>query len=375
MAGPYYFDVTASPYNAVGDGSTDNTAAIQAAINDASSTTGTVLVGNSANHGSPSNSTVLIPAGQYRVSQLNLKSGVTLQGVGGGSYGVTGGNMDAPGWGTSVLEQIGGSNKHMILVNDTANYQRIFDLALDGNKGNNSSGDVIHISDGASGQESQVIMERVFIFNSPGNGIYLGHNRRANKVLKSVINYSAADGIMVAGSDNTIQNCILGSNVRANICLGNNTGVHWAGSGTSAAAVTHVLNNDIYGNTNSPYTQVGIALCLGSWGSVIMENGIDRHQLEGISVYDGSTTIINGNVFHSNGIVTNNTYGHIGLGTNVSSVSIDCNSFGPLDGGITNKANYGVYNQSSGGAGAVVGSYGVLYPGSTGGSLNNGLHN
>jgi hypothetical protein len=376
MAGPYYFDISQAPYSAIGDGVTDHTTVINQAIKDAGALT------TSVNHGTPTNSTVFFPAGIYITKQVVMYPGVTLQGVGSGSYGVPGGNMDAPGWGTSVLKLAANTNDNFILLADGVNYCRFYDMAFDGSKSNNTfnagSGlaNGIHIADGAGGQESQMIMERCFVFNTVGSGIYMGHNRRANKVFQSVVNYSGIDGIQVAGSDNTIQNNILGSNVRANVCLGTNTAVHWgANSAPNSAAVTHVLNNDIYGNTNSPFTQVGIALGLGTWGSIIMENGLDRHQYEGISAYDGTTTVAVGNCFHSNGIAVDNTYGHIGLATNVSSIAISSNSFGPLDGGITNKANYGVYNQTSKGVTAVVGDYGVIFPGSVAGTANAGLHN
>ena len=344
---------------ALGDGSTNDTTAIQNTINAADASGDTTPI-------------VYFPEGQYRISQITLPAGIVLQGVHSSAYGVPGGNMDKPGWPVSVLESIASSNEDMVVMADTKNYQRIYDLGIDGNKNNNTSGGGIHISDGASGQECQVILERVFVFNTADSGIYLGKNRRAVKVINCVSNYSAnGDGITVTNSASTIQGCIFGSNARAGICLGSTTGLRWASFGNNnASAVTHVFNNDIYSNL------VGISVGKSSWGSLILGNGLDRNSNEGVAVYDGYNTVIHCNCFHSNGTATDNTYGHVGVGSSVSQVAIGGNDFGPLDGGITKLASYGV-DMYSGFSGTVVGDYGVIDPTSVKNSppLNGGLHN
>jgi parallel beta-helix repeat protein len=269
--------------------------------------------------------------------------------------------MDSPGWPVSVLKQRTSQNKDAVVFADNANYQRVFDLGLDGNKyttsntSGNTSGYGWSVQDGTNGQESQVILERVFAFNCADSGIYLGKNRRANKVLNCVSNYSLnRDGITVAGSDNTIQGCIFGSNAHAGICLGTTTSLRWSQfAGNSASAVTHVFNNDIYQNL------VGISVASGSWGSLLMGNGIDRNSNEGISVWSGYDTSIQMNCFHSNGIAMDNTYPHVGLGSGVTQIAISGNDFGPQDGNESNKANYCVFKSGGIGATTVVGDYGT----------------
>ena len=349
---PLVYNVKDAAYGAKGDGATDDTAAITSAM-------------AAADASGDQTPVVYFPEGQYRVSQLTVPAGVTMQGVGSSAYGVTGGNMDKPGWPVSVLEQIASSNKDMILCAVGANYQRFYDLGFDGNKTNNTSGRGLTIVDDPSGSnEAQQIVERCFFFNFHDSGIYLGQHRRAVKVFNCVSNYSAVgDGITVTNSDSTISGCIFGSNARAGICLGSTTALEWASFGNDVACgVTHVFDNDIYQNV------VGISVGSGSWGNMISMNGIDRQTKEGIAVYNGYDTLITCNTFHSNGTATNNTYGHIGLGSGVSQVAISDNDFGPLDGGISNVASYGVHNA---GTGTVVGSYGVINPTST----VNGLHN
>ena len=359
------FNVQDSPYNAPVNGS-DATTAINNALSDA----------HAAANGAQGTPVVFFPAGVYSITQISVPAGVIMQGVHSSAYGVSGGNMDQPGWPVSMLKQAASQNKDAVVFADTKNYQRVYDLGLDGNKWTstnttgNTSGRGWAVQDGASGQEGQVILERVFAFNCAESGIYLGKNRRANKVLNCVSNYagqtntvtpSVGDGITVAGSDNTIQGCIFGSNARAGICLGTTLALRWAAFGNNnASAVTHVFNNDIYSNL------VGISVGAGSWGNMIFGNGIDRHHNEGVAIWSGYNTSIQMNTFHSNGIDANNAYPHIGLGSGVSQVAIGGNDFGPQDGDESNVASYAV-NTATG----VTGDYGVLDPTST---YNNKLH-
>lgn len=345
---------------AVGDGVTDDTSAINTALGLAGATGGVTPI-------------VYFPQGQYEISQLTIPRGVVLQGVHSSAYGVQNPyTMDKPGWPASVLHQIAGSNKDMIVCPAGSNYQRFYDLGFDGNNQHNTAGHGIYISDDSSGSyEAQQHIERCFIFNCYDSGIYLGQHRRAVKVLNSVSNYSTVgDGITVTSSDATIQGCIFGSNARAGINLGTTDSIHWSHFGNNiASGVTHVYDNDIYSNL------VGINVASGSWGNMICMNGVDRHHNDGICVYTGTDTIITANTFHSNGIDLDNTYGHIQLGSGVTQCAVSDNNFGPLDGGITNLANYGVYK--SGGVGtAVVGNYGVIHSGSVKNmTTNGGLHN
>ena len=427
------YNVQVAPYTAKGTYNTnshDDTATIQQALNDAA----TAAVGTTA--------VVYFPQGVYGVSQLTVPAGVVLQGVHSSAYGNSV-NMDAPGYPASVLESIGSSNKHVLLFEQGQNYQRIFDLGIDGNKNNNTLGYGAYIEDEltAGGNECQIIFDRCFFFNCAEGGIYLGHGRRAVKVYNSTLNYTATgDGITVANSDSTIQNCIIGSNhngttlANSGVRLGTTQGLHgltaWSsrtdstgtsttngsktvgdthavagdlgkrisgtglvqagtyitavtpgtgytvskaatatgtptltvGTPSNAAAVTHVLGNDLYQN------DVGINVCSGSWASLIQDNGMDRHYYEGIAVYDGDANSIVGNAFHSNGTQTDNTYGHIQVGASVSCIRIDGNVFGPLDNGVSNVASYGVVS-NTGTPNTILGDLGTIDSTSTRGGL------
>ncbi len=343
-------------YSAVGDGSTDDTAHITSALTAAAASGSTTAV-------------VYFPDGVYMVSQLSIPTGVVLQGVQSSAYG-NAQNMDAPPYPASVLKQLGSQNKDMILCAIGANYQRFYDLGFDGNKSLNTTGGrgLVVVDDPSGSNEAQQIIERCFFFNFYDSGIYLGQHRRAVKVINCVSNYSAAgDGITVTNSDSTIMGCIIGSNFRAGINLGSTDSLRWSHFGNNVACgVTHVFNNDIYSN------KVGINVGSGSWGNMIMGNGIDRHHNEGVAVWSGYNTSIQMNTFHSNGIDTDNTYPHVGLGSGVSQVAISGNDFGPQDGDESNKASYCVF-RSGGISGQVIGDYGCADPSTT--SVSNHLHN
>ena len=322
-------------FGAKGDNKTDDTKAIQAAID----------------QGYKIGAVVLFPDRIYRVSQLVLREGSVLQGVSSGTYPD---NNTVSG--ASVLARIENTNKHLLLSPDGANYCRIRDLAIDGNKNNNSKGYGLYVADGAAGQEAQLIVERCYFHDNPESNVYLGRNRRASSVTDGVFNYSLkGDGITVAGSDNTIAGNIFGTNARAGICLGTTATQNWAAaSPANSAAICHVNDNDIYGN------QVGIALANGSSGCMISGNGIDRSKKQGITVYSGASNTLVLNTFHSNGTAKNNTYAHIDVGQNVTQVCISNNNFSPLDSGITNEASYCVYVAP--GATRVIGDIGCTDP-------------
>ncbi len=335
-----------APFNAAGNGVADDTEAIQAAIN----------------YATANNAVTYFPSSgraTYRVSQLVIPAGAILEGVSSGTYP---GNESIAC--VSTLARLGGTNRDLLSIPDGNNYCHIRDIQIDGNKKNNTTGDGIHISDGAAGQEGQIVIERCYVHDNPGHNIYLGHLRRANKVLNSVCNYAVKDGICVAGSDNTVTQNICGTNGRAGINLGTSHALHWAADASqSSAAVTHVISNDIYGN------QVGINVSSGSWGNVISSNGIDRNAAEGVAVYDGYTSAtILANVFHSNSQAANNACPHIGLGVGVHSVEIAANIFAPSDAGVTNLPSYGVHAASPSTT-HVNGDLGIIDPTST----NHGL--
>jgi parallel beta-helix repeat protein len=308
---------------------------------------------------------VYAPAGQYWFAgSLQWVENLIFFGDSAGTFPGDPEPDDTPG--TTILTRMADANVDLIQIPDGTNYGRMVDIAIDGNKTQNTAGYGINIKDGAAGQETQIMFLRCYIHDNPYSNIYLGNNRRGSKLLFSQWQQSATgDGITVAGSDNHIRGNNIGSNGRAGIALGTTTTQNWAGavSGGGSSDVSHVIGNDIFLN------DVGIALAEGCVSALVINNGIDRNNLQGITVYDGDTNAILGNTLHSNSQAETETYAHIDLYSNVTQVAIDGNVFAPLDGGYTNLPNYGVNVETGAAIGCILGNIGVIDATSTSGGI------
>ena len=123
---------------------------------------------------------------------------------------------------------------------------------------------------------------------------------------------------------------------------------------TWASDVTVISNCDIFINGT------GIAVAEYAVQAIVVANGIDRNNNQGITVYDGDTHQIMGNCLHTNSQAETETYAHIDVGANVSQVGIANNTFGPLDGGYTNLPDYCVNVESGAATGCILGNIGVV---------------
>lgn len=167
---PSVFDVTQFPYNAKCDGS-DDTAAIQAAIRDASRSTSTACGSKSVPATMSGSSVVKIPF-FATVSQLVLPSHVVLAGE---------------DWRVSGLVQLAGANKHMVILADAINTERVCvrNLYLNGNKSQQvGKFDCVRFDNTGASFDRNHAIENCFLENAGGNGISLigpwGENRVIN---------------------------------------------------------------------------------------------------------------------------------------------------------------------------------------------------
>ena len=323
-------------FGAKGDNKTDDTKAIQAAID----------------QGFKIGAIVVFPNGSYRVSQLVLRAGSVLQGVSSGTY-----PDNATIAGSSVLVRIGNTNKHILLAPDGANFCRIRDLAIDGNKNNNTKGYGLCVADAAAGHghdhrspllhSHQPRIERL-----PRAEPAREHRpeQRAQLLAHGRRHHGGRVGQHDRGQHHRHQRAS-----PASAHSGPPPRRAWdASSPNYSANIAHVTNNDIYGNL------VGIAVANGSSGCMIAGNGVDRSKKQGITVYSGASNALVTNSLHSNGTSKNNGYAHIDVGSGVGEVCISDNNFTPQDSDVSNKASYCVYIAP--GATRVIGDIGCTDP-------------
>lgn len=140
-------------YGALGDGNTDDTVAIQAALNAAASAGGGV---------------VYLPAATYVISNITLDTNVTLCGA---------------GWAT-ILQAKSGTTGYLIALTQpsTSRQVTIRDLALLTPYGGAAAGHILLDNTGWAGGDPFDCMHRVlnvFSFNSGGDAFHFGSNTRA----------------------------------------------------------------------------------------------------------------------------------------------------------------------------------------------------
>jgi hypothetical protein len=293
-------------HGAKGDGSTNDTAAIQA----------TLALGG----------VTFFPPGQYRISSITVPAGAVLRGTNSSGHGIV-----LPEPNHSTLARIAGTNQHMIVGAQGSAHVRIEYMHLDGNKNNNSSGDGIHLDDVGTAEEAQWRIFNCFIEANPGYGIYIGNGRRCCQLDQAGTFYSGASGIRMNGSDGSIRRCIIGTNMQDGIQVG--------------AAITRIFENDIYGNgtPGSGTSGNGITVLSTINQVVICGNGIDRNQNNGIYLSTGASAIsIVANDLHSNSQYTNGGAHHINVKSATGNIALSGNLFG-IDGGMTKAAGYCIY--------------------------------
>lgn len=163
---------------AVGNGSADDTAAIQLAINNISS-----------------GGTVYFPVGRYKItSSLTLKNNIILKGEGMGNVG------DNP-----VKSQImaGGSMASMLnAVGSDVSEVSILGLNFDGRTDLGYSVTWVLYGD----RLSSSTIERVRIGRVSGGGVFFGSNTSGNYILDSLINTDGRN-VLLAGSGHALESC------------------------------------------------------------------------------------------------------------------------------------------------------------------------
>lgn len=181
--GPMYDVLT---YGAVGNGVSDDTAAIQRAIDDATTNS--------------SGGTVLLPhtTGGWTISQILLKDRVNLIGL---------------GW-RSVIKSIDGNTSDALIKLSTTgqNYTRCANFRINGNKTNKGVGATtvgISIQGGTGNPEHEIT--RLFIQSMPGRGIETLPGAIASRIYDNWVYQCDAEGIYIGAADAIVDRNIVGN--------------------------------------------------------------------------------------------------------------------------------------------------------------------
>ncbi len=343
MSADTYRARVGAQFGARGDGNTNDTASIQSAIDYANG------IG----------AAVFFPAAMYRVSQIVLRRGTILQGVSSGTYPDN--NHD--------LRRVHAraAREHQQAPGPRPRRQQLLPHLRPGDRREQEEQHRACYYGGcasptaASGQESQIIVERCYFHTNPDSNVYLGRNRRANSVQNSVFNYSLkGDGITaIAGSDNTrIAYNIIGSNARVprsspSAPPPRRTGPHHRRTSPRTSPTSPTTTSTA---TQSASRSPGRLVGLHDRGQRHRPQQVPGHHRLLRPPQNALVT----NTFHSNGTAKDDTYAHIDVGQNVTQVCISNNNFSPLDSDVTNVASFCMYVAP--GATRVIGDIGAADP-------------
>lgn len=250
-SGMPWIDIRA--YGAVADGTTDNTTAIQNAIN--------ALDGNSG--------IIFIPGGTYLTGPLTCVSDVIFQGVAQGSSLSVARTV-------SRLKLANGSNASLFTVPTGVATVRFNHVRLDGNQANQTgTSHGIYLPDAVSGADAFVTLDHCLVRDFLTDGIYSGVFRRAVTLMNTYVMTCGRHGINLHSSDNQIFRSLFGQNAGTGIKL-------------DTAAAQRVLGCDVFSN-NIGIEAVGGA---GIYDIAILQSTIDRNNNQGIYLDVGAASVL-----------------------------------------------------------------------------------
>lgn len=285
-----FISVKDDTYGAAGDGITDDTTAVQAALDAAN-----------ANGGG-----VFFPSGTYVVTGLTVPPQVVLQGVNGNSY------LTTPQPPVSCLKLKAASTSPLIAPDDTGTPDsvgvKIKDLMLDTN---DIAQPAINLPDMGASCPRFWTVERCLIVNSgfssgdQGHAVYVG-NLNTGCIIRDCQVLSNAAGVTTQGAngwngigwygqDGHLDATFIG-------CFAN-AGLEVLGGATDVTFVSH--------GGGTFWNQTGVIVA--GTGAVIDGMSIDHNYNDG--AYVGYSSSFTNCVFHSNSLQTNNQWNHIRVGT------------------------------------------------------------
>ncbi len=293
---------TAAYYGAVGDGTTDDTTALQNAIN--------------AN----ANGRLYIAPGTYIHTGLSINDNIRL-------YGAEPAN--------TILKTKSGSNAHGITVAYTVVVNPIIEnLTIDGNRTNNVTGHGIYLPAHAETNPAvtygfAVTLVNSYVQNCAEKCVYVGANRNFGRLARSELKRGESGCYYSTGSsdwqsvDTAYAYPLSGCAIEI-VSGAANVFVAGAAYGAIDAPAIRVTSS-----SSSPNMFVGMTINYNQMEAVhfIGHTGTGRHLANSLTAC----------WFADNGLATNNTYAHIKL-TDTTGVVINGNSFRWL--GTGNRCSY-----------------------------------
>lgn len=260
-------------YGALGDGSTNDTAAVQAAINAAAALGG---------------GTVYAPAGSYSIAKVSAKTKVFIDGAGG---------AHANGSATQFVLR-SGTNDSMFEVAATVYSCGWRNVALAGNSAGQSgtSHGINFLSPDPATIFSDSVIEGCLITDFRTDGVQQGIGVHTVRIWRSNLRSNGRAGFQTRSSDSLVLGCDIGFNTGSGVDLLNSS--------------CRVIGNNIYNNL------VGVNIAANSYDSVsvndtlgnsVLGNHIDKNLNEGVIV-DGPGNLVNANEFNANSQAGDGSY-------------------------------------------------------------------